>query len=328
MKRDLSIDYAKGIAILFVYLGHSVIYHPIDLTTMYHWCFILERMITSFNMPMFFVISGLLFGFSKKTNKVVISDKMRRLLVPYLFTMLIVTCSKFFLPAEMAKHKITGWGGQFLWDVFFHGGDRWFVYVLMWIFIISLPFRKIAKTFYIFIPITICLICSILKIMPEIFLSWKIVKYAPFFLLGMYCSQYYNVLKKIMRQHIIVMSLLFIVFNLILVAYFNMMPIMWDVVLPIIGTSLFWGVSVMMEDLVNRKGQANLLFKYVEYCGKYSLQFYLLTFAYPIIRFITVKYVSNPFLIVSIVMFLQLIVITIIVEITKRIKYLRIPLGY
>lgn len=26
--RDLSIDYAKGIAILFVYLGHSIIYHP------------------------------------------------------------------------------------------------------------------------------------------------------------------------------------------------------------------------------------------------------------------------------------------------------------
>lgn len=30
-QRDLTIDLAKGIAILFVYFGHSIIYHPIDL---------------------------------------------------------------------------------------------------------------------------------------------------------------------------------------------------------------------------------------------------------------------------------------------------------
>ena len=112
-KRDLTIDLAKGIAILFVYFGHSIIYHPIDLRDYYHWCFVLERMVTSFNMPMFFIISGLLFGFSHKTNRQVLADKTRRLLIPYLFTMSIITVSKFFLPSEMARHKLTGMGGHF-----------------------------------------------------------------------------------------------------------------------------------------------------------------------------------------------------------------------
>lgn len=115
-QRDLAIDYAKGIAILFVYLGHSILYHPIDLASMYEWCYVLERMIASFNLPMFFLVSGLLFGFSKKTWSTVLTNKIKRLLIPYLFTMFVVICSKMLLPSSMAYHDSTssGLGGQFI----------------------------------------------------------------------------------------------------------------------------------------------------------------------------------------------------------------------
>lgn len=70
--------------------------------------------------------------------------------------------------------------------------------------------------------------------------------------------------------------------------------------------------------------------QYIEYCGKYSLQFYLFTFCYPLIRWgiVTVLHIKNQFVILSSVFVLQLVAITIIVEITRRIKWLRIPCGY
>lgn len=58
MIRDRSLDLGKGLAILFVYLGHSVLYHPIQMIRLYLWCDVLDNIITSFNMPMFFIISG------------------------------------------------------------------------------------------------------------------------------------------------------------------------------------------------------------------------------------------------------------------------------
>ena len=106
--RDLSIDYAKGLAILLVYMGHSILYYPPGLFTGCTWSQYLERMISSCNMPMFFFISGLLFAFSKKSNMEVVRDKVKRLLLPYLFTMLIVAVSKQLLPSSMAYKSTVG----------------------------------------------------------------------------------------------------------------------------------------------------------------------------------------------------------------------------
>ena len=70
--------------------------------------------------------------------------------------------------------------------------------------------------------------------------------------------------------------------------------------------------------------------KYIAYCGKYSLQFYLFTFCYPIIRWgiVSVMHITNPVVILLSVFILQLITITIIVEISRRIRFLKIPCGY
>lgn len=68
MNRDRSIDIAKGIAILIVYLGHSILYNPIDMASMYGWCAKLGSIITSFNMPMFFLISGYFFSKTRKST--------------------------------------------------------------------------------------------------------------------------------------------------------------------------------------------------------------------------------------------------------------------
>ena len=125
--RDQSIDLAKGIAILCVYLAHSMIYYPIHMCGMYHWCFVLDRILTSFNMPMFFIISGFLFSKSRKNTVELYKNKTLRILVPYLFTMLILICVKMMLPSSMSYNSaVTGGYKSMIIDALCYGGDRWF----------------------------------------------------------------------------------------------------------------------------------------------------------------------------------------------------------
>lgn len=328
-ERDLSIDYAKGLAILLVYLGHSILYYPIALYSMYDWCNVLERMITSFNMPMFFFISGLLFAFSRKSNKQVMKDKVRRLLVPYLFTMAIVLSAKQLMPSSMAYKSEMG-GGNILTDIFVYGGDRWFVYVLMWVFLLSLPIRKLAMTPRVFLVIAISFAVTFLGVMPKEFLIKDVVRFLPFFLLGMYANQFYAQLNCLFLKYWWFLAIIFCILNVLLVVNLMKIPITQRLILPLTGTSFFMALAFVIENIQKHNNHKSYTAHYIAYCGRYSLQFYLFTFAYPIIRTVVVNvwHITNPFAIVGLVMIMQLLVITMIIEITRRIKILKIPMGY
>ena len=62
-KRIASIDYLKGIAIILVLLGHSIIQYPINLhendvcRTLYEW-------ICTIQMPLFFFASGFCYSYN------------------------------------------------------------------------------------------------------------------------------------------------------------------------------------------------------------------------------------------------------------------------
>lgn len=109
MTRDRSLDLGKGLAILFVYLGHSILYHPISMSSI-PWCHVLDRFIVSFNMPMFFIISGYLFSKSRKSTAELYKGKTMRILVPYLTTMAIIIGMKLVLPASMSYNPAVGGG--------------------------------------------------------------------------------------------------------------------------------------------------------------------------------------------------------------------------
>lgn len=99
--RDRSLDLGRGLAILFVYLGHSILYHPIQMLDI-PWCYVLHRFITSFNMPLFFLISGYLFSKTRKSTGELYKGKTIRILVPYLTTMAVLVGVKLMLPASMS----------------------------------------------------------------------------------------------------------------------------------------------------------------------------------------------------------------------------------
>ena len=62
------INRLKGIAILLVLLGHSIIFMPINLMEI-TWCSILYKYIYIFHMPLFFIISGFLYNYKGDYKK-------------------------------------------------------------------------------------------------------------------------------------------------------------------------------------------------------------------------------------------------------------------
>lgn len=322
--RDRTIDICKGIAILFVYLGHSVIYHPINLMEEYDWCVWFHKFITSFNMPVFFIISGYLFSFSKKNNKELFKAKTRRLFIPYLSTMAIVGVAKFVLPS--LSYGFAGDVRSFLIDVFVYGGDRWFVYTLFLMSLFFIPFRRylINKIINVLFIIFFLLVWA-MGIAPDAFKLDALVEFSVFFLIGYLVKDYYACIKTMIKRYYWAILVLFLLFNVLFVNTLYEIKPLFRFVMPLIGTCFIFGTSDKCSSF-----SKNCIVQYMEYCGKYSLQFYLFSFAYPVIRVLVVSklHIYNPYYIIASVFILQLVCITAFVEITRRIKLLRVPLGY
>ncbi len=328
MGRDRSIDLGKGLAILFVYLGHSILYHPINMEALYEWCDVLGRIIESFNMPMFFIISGFLFSKTRKSTAELYKGKVKRVLVPYLFTMLILVCVKLVLPASLSYNSAAKGGCRSLIiNALCYGGDRWFVYTLFFIFVLLIPVRNYLKNKWVdLVLITVLIVVNFLDFLPSIFALNKVFYFMVFFIAGYMLDDYYLAVKEWALRWCWVGYLVFVMANIVFIRTFYHLPFVFRFVLPFTGTFAVMTMAFQLEKVIEK----NHVARYVEYCGKYSLQFYLFTFCYPLIRWVIVSefHITNPFIIILTVFVLQLVAITIIVEVTRRIKWLKIPCGY
>lgn len=70
--RDTVLDITKGIGIIFMVLGHM---HFSDD--------VFNKYVYAFHMPLFFIVSGMLFN-EKKTVKETVISRARSLLIPYI----------------------------------------------------------------------------------------------------------------------------------------------------------------------------------------------------------------------------------------------------
>ena len=326
--RDRSLDLGKGLAILFVYLGHSILYHPIQMGKLYPWCHMLSLFIVSFNMPMFFIISGYLFSKTRKSTTELYKGKTMRILVPYLFTMLILVCMKLVLPASLSYNSAVGGGVKSLIvNALCYGGDRWFVYTLFIIFLLLIPIRDWLRNKWIALGlIAVLIVVYFLDFLPTMFALDKVFHFMVFFIVGYALNEYFPSLKLWSLKYRWLVYAVFFVVNIVFVESLYKVPFVFRFILPFTGTLAVMTMAFQLEKVIEKSKVA----QYIEYCGKYSLQFYLFTFCYPLIRWgiVSVLHVTNPFVILTSVFVLQLIAITIIVEVTRRIKWLKIPCGY
>lgn len=327
MKRDSAIDLVKGLAILFVTLGHSIIYHPIHLAALSQWCNHLGKVIESFNMPLFFIISGFLFSKSNKSSVRILKDKVLRLFVPYCFTMGLLFFIKQITPNSMSYNKLSAGGGvEAIVNIFLFGGDRWFVYLLFLVFVVILCIRSFLRTKWLIYSLLLILpIISINVNLPEILLIDRLVYYIFFFLLGFLLCDYYSIFKLIVLKYWHLVYIVFITLNIVFVSYLDKVFFLRDFLLPVTGS-----IACFLAALQINLCKETVITQYIRWCGRYSLQIYLFSFCYPIIRHLIVITfdISDPMIIVPSVFFMQLLCVTPIIEISKRVNILKIPMGY
>ena len=326
--RERSLDLGKGLAILFVYLGHSILYHPIPMSELYPWTGVLRDFIVSFNMPMFFLISGYLFSKTRKNTGELYCGKTKRILIPYLFTMAILVGVKLFLPVSMS-YNTAARGGIFslIQNALCYGGDRWFVYTLYIIFLFLIPVRLFLKKKWLdALLITFLIVIYFLDFLPMMFALDKVFHFMVFFIAGYMLKDSYPYIKSWSMKYWWLVYLVFIVANMLFIETLLKIPFIFRFILPFTGTLAVMTMAYQMEKSIEK----SKVTQYVEYIGKYSLQFYLFTFCYPIIRSVIVSlmHITNPFVILISVFVLQLITSTIVVEVTRSIKWLKIPCGY
>ena len=238
--------------------------------------------------------------------------------------MSIIVCCKLLLPQNMSYNAQDGILSM-IYNILFQGGDRWFVYTLFIIYLFLIPCRNIIKEKWIGIIICMLLVFMHYTILfPNLFRLSDVVYYMLFFIIGFMLNESYDSIKKWSLKNSWFVFIIFII-QCFCIRFFKSIPFVYDIILPIIGSWFIITLSLILEKYDN-----NIIVKYIDYSGRYSLQFYLLTFAYPIIRVVIVSilHITNPVIIVISVFLLQLIAITVIIEITRRIKWLKIPCGY
>ena len=277
---------------------------------------------------MFFIISGYLFSKSKKSIEELYKGKTMRILVPYLFTMLVIVCVKLVLPPSLSYNSAAEGGYKSLIiDALCYGGDRWFVYTLFFIFMLLIPARNFLENKWVDVTLmAVLIVVYFLDFLPTIFAIDKVFHFMVFFIAGYALGKYYPAIKTWALKWWWIVYAVFFIANLIFIKTLCDVPFVYYFVLPFTGTLAVMTMAFQSEKVIEK----SKVIQYIEFVGKYSLQFYLFPFFYPVIRtvLVSVMHVTNSFAILISVFVLQLITTTIIVEVTRRIKWLKIPCGY
>lgn len=194
-------------------------------------------------------------------------------------------------------------------------------------FLLLIPVRNLLrKKWFDVVAIIVLIVIYFLDFLPEIFAINRVFHFMVFFILGFMLNESYPAIKTWALKYWWLIYMVFIIINLALINILVDVTFVFRFVCPLTGTLAVMTMAFQLEKVIEKSKVA----QYIEYCGKYSLQFYLFTFCYPLIRIliVSVLHVTSPFVILISVFLLQLITITVIVEITRRIKWLKIPCGY
>lgn len=312
------LDLLKGISIFTVILEHSFSVKYINLLDV-GWCVQTIEFIKGFNMQTFFIVSGFLFANSTTTDlKRQYCGKIDRLLVPYVVFSALVVASKFIFSDLVNRNA--GGGYSVLYGVFIAGGGEtyWFVYLLFIIFLVAIPLKKYLYNGWILLLsiLSLILIHETGIVQTDIFSLRGAIHYGVFFLIGFALQQRYNELREKIASPI---NVSIMIAGYVVLFYFfryNICIATWF--MPSIMTFGLLGLCATIK-----KGRV------LEYLGKYSLQFYLFNgFALVLSRLLWAKMVHSPLILVSLVCLTCIFVISVFVEISRRIPVINYLCGY
>lgn len=135
-QRLTSIDITRALAIILVVIGHWMPSSaPEGWVAFRDWIY-------TFHMPLFLFVSGYIFARSEKPYCSLIISKIRRLMVPYLSTSVIIITIKLLTQSDLTvDHPVTPAAYLELFYKPAAGYFLWFIWVLWWCFCIVPLFK-------------------------------------------------------------------------------------------------------------------------------------------------------------------------------------------
>lgn len=150
------IDIVKGIGILFVVIGHCI---TKDMANNNYLLYICRLAIYTVHMPLFFIVSGILFKHNSSKYKMVsvkhnIKNKMKTFIIPYIsFSILnyIIFEIMLIIPQLNLAAKSSGYSHHSLFQFIIStitytnvvDDHLWFIYVMFFIYIIAFNMNKL-----------------------------------------------------------------------------------------------------------------------------------------------------------------------------------------
>jgi fucose 4-O-acetylase-like acetyltransferase len=278
----------RGIAILLVLLGHSIILVPINLREVI-WCEILYKYVCYLHMPLMFVVSGFLFSYNNDYLNYIVK-KIKRIIIPYIVFNILDLVFRHGFPSLINGNNSLK---DDIMSILFTGGQYWFLYALFIIFIIFPLLSKLLKSkvlIYLFLLVLIVLNCFDLT---DLFLINSIIKYMLYFTLGFIFKKVYgeNIKRSMSKKYILIISLI-----LFITLGFLPKNSILGVIISISGCIMAYSLIINIK-LVKVK-------KWLKNFGDYSLQLYLLNgFLLVVARVVTVKVlnITNSVMVVLII---------------------------
>ena len=184
MNRIVFIDVAKAICIILVVIGH---FFPDGSP---EWYIALHDIIYTFHMPLFMFVSGYVYIATKRqiTYGAFISKKIKRLMVPYIVTSVIVITIKILTQGGLnVEHPVTALSYLRIFYLPEAGYFLWFIWALWWMFILIPLFDTHKKRLILFF-FSIALHCTPLSF-PHVFCLYELKRMFIYFMLGIVCFE-------------------------------------------------------------------------------------------------------------------------------------------
>lgn len=272
MKRIKYVDTIKGLAIFLVVIGHMItgflssgLYQSSKDALMY-----IHYTIYTFHMPLFFLVSGLLYSTKKKMDSrseylIFLKKKSKSLIIPYLLFSWIQIGIKLIM-SKSVNSEVSPI--NFITILIEPIEQFWFLYALMIIFIIIAYLDYKIRNDKI-IGIIVFTMCLLVRVIPLDFGILGIALYnIIFFYLGRFAIKFiekYKYDKKIMYSTFVS----YVILNICMYIY-DINNIIMKTITSLIAIAL---IVLVCEKVSNK---TNVLIKALDIMGAYSMEIFLL----------------------------------------------------